>query len=321
MISKHKRIGVLMGGLSAEREVSLRSGENVYEALKRRGYHAARLIFDDADQIVEQLMSVDVVFNCLHGGVGEDGTIQLLLELLNRPYTGSRPLACALAMDKLAAKREFQRAGLPTPPHVEHRGEGWEEWARVVADKLGFPCVVKPVREGSSVGVHIVQNTAELIEAAQATQREYGELFVEGFIEGKEITAGILRIDGEDRALSLIELRAKGQFYDYQAKYTPGLTEFVIPARLDEETTERVQELSLKAHQALGCFGYSRVDLRVTPEGEPFVLEVNTIPGMTETSDLPKAAAAAGIPFDELVERMLETAGLVDRAIWRTKAG
>ena len=308
MISQRKRIGVLMGGRSAEREVSLRSGDNVYEALKRRGYHAAQLILDDADQIVEQLTSVDAVFNCLHGGIGEDGTIQLLLELLNRPYTGSGPLACALAMDKLAAKRQFHRAGLPTPSHVEHRGEDWEEWARVVIEELGFPCVVKPVREGSSVGVHIVQNIEELIEAAQATQREHGDLFAEEFIPGQEITAGILRIDGEDRVLSLIELRAKCEFYDYRAKYTPGMTEFVIPAQLDEETTKRVQELSLKAHQALDCFGFSRVDLRVTPEGEPFVLEVNTIPGMTETSDLPKAAAAAGIPSDDLVEQMLNTA-------------
>lgn len=305
---KRKRVGVLMGGLSAEREVSLRSGENVYRALRHRGYTAEKLVFDDPDALIDQLTGVDVVFNCLHGGIGEDGTIQLLLELLHRPYTGSGPLACALALDKLAAKREFHRAGLPTPPHVEHRGEDWEEWARGVTEKLGFPCVVKPVREGSSVGVHIVHTPEELIEAAQATQREYGELFVEEFIPGKEITAGILRIDGEDRALPLIELRAECEFYNYEAKYTPGMTEFLIPAELSEDTTKRVQELSLQAHRALGCFGYSRVDLRVTPEGEPYVLEVNALPGMTETSDLPKAAQAAGIPFDDLVERMLETA-------------
>jgi D-alanine-D-alanine ligase len=310
---KRKRIGVLMGGLSAEREVSLRSGANVHEALKRRGYDAAELVFDDPNTLIDQITSVDVVFNCLHGGTGEDGTVQLLLELLNRPYTGSGPLACALAMDKLAAKREFHRAGLPTAPHVEARPqddseEAWQRWTKLVEQELGFPCVVKPVREGSSVGVRIAQNEEELIEAARATQREYGNFFVEKFIPGKEITAGILRLEGQDRALPLIELRAKRQFYDYQAKYTPGLTEFVIPARLDEETTRRVQELSLKAHHALGCFGYSRVDLRVTPQGEPYVLEVNTIPGMTETSDLPKAAEAAGISFDELVEHMLKTA-------------
>jgi len=313
---KRKRVGVLMGGLSAEREVSLRSGENVYQALRSRGYNAQKLVFDDPDALIDPLTGVDVVFNCLHGGVGEDGTIQLLLELLNRPYTGSGPLACALAMDKLAAKREFRRAGLLTPPHVERPPQddspdpegAWERWASTVEAELGFPCVVKPVREGSSVGVHIVQSRRELVEAARQTQREFGALFVEKFIEGKEITAGILRLEGEDRALPLLELRAKRQFYDYQAKYTPGLTEFVIPADLDEGTTRRVRDAALKAHRALGCFGYSRVDLRVTPKGEPYVLEVNTLPGMTRTSDLPKAAEAAGIPFDELVERMLETA-------------
>ncbi len=320
MALKRKRIGVLMGGLSAEREVSLRSGENVYQALKRRGYNAQRLVFDDPNALVEQLTGVDVVFNCLHGGIGEDGTIQLLLELLNRPYTGSGPLACALAMDKLAAKREFRHVGLLTPPHVEPPpqepppdssdpgSEAWASWAAEVEEALGFPCVVKPVREGSSVGVHIVPDREALLEAVRQTRREFGAVFVEKFIEGKEVTAGILRVEGEDRALPLIELRAKRAFYDYQAKYTPGLTEFVVPAELDEGTTRRVQDVALRAHRALGCFGYSRVDLRVTPRGEPYVLEVNTLPGMTQTSDLPKAAEAAGIPFDELVERMLETA-------------
>ena len=304
-----------MGGLSPEREVSLRSGENVYRALVRRGYRAEKLVFDDPDALVGQLTSVEVVFNCLHGGIGEDGTIQLLLELLNRPYPGSGPLACALAMDKLAAKRAFRRAGLLTPSHVEEAPpepedapEAWEEWASRVEEELGFPCVVKPVREGSSVGVHIVRDRRGLVEAARKTRKGFGALFVEEFIQGKEITAGILRREGEDRPLPLLELRAQCEFYNYEAKYTPGMTEFVLPAPLDLETTERVQKAALKAHQALGCFGYSRVDLRVTPGGEPYVLEVNALPGMTETSDLPKAAQAAGIPFDELVELMLETA-------------
>ena len=312
---KRRRVGVLMGGLSPEREVSLRSGENVYRALKRRGYRAEKLVFDDPDALIDQLTGVDVVFNCLHGGIGEDGTIQLLLELLNRPYTGSGPLACALAMDKLAAKREFRRAGLLTPPHVERTPQedspnAWEDWAATVEKELGFPCVVKPVREGSSVGVHIVSNREALIEAARQTQQEFGAFFVERFMEGKEITAGILRVEGEDRALPLLELRAKCEFYNYEAKYTPGMTEFILPAELDKKTTKRTQEASLRAHQALGCFGYSRVDLRVTPGGEPYVLEVNTLPGMTETSDLPKAAQAIGISFEELVERMLETAAV-----------
>jgi len=305
---KRARVGVIMGGLSAEREVSLRSGENVYQALVRRGYKAERLIIDGPDELFDKLTGIEVAFLCLHGGIGEDGTIQLLLELMGIPYTGSGPLASALAMDKLAAKKAFKKARLPTAPHIEYRGEAWDEWAERVADKLGFPCVVKPVREGSTIGVHIVQGTSQLVRAAKETQKDHQDLFVEKYIPGVEVTTGILRVGGEERALIPIELRPKRPFYDYKAKYTPGMTEFIIPAELDEKTLSRVQELSLRAHKALGCFGFSRVDLRVTPEGKIFLLEVNTLPGMTETSDLPKSAAAAGIPFDKLVELMLKTA-------------
>ncbi len=305
---KRKRIGVLMGGISPEREVSLKSGQNVYEALRRRGYRAYALVLDTPDQIIPALAGIDIAFLCLHGGIGEDGTIQALLEILGIPYVGSGVLACALAMNKLQAKRIFVSQKLPTAVWVEYTEELWPDWQERVSAQIGFPCVVKPVREGSSIGVHIVHTAAELIPACQATQSEFGEFFVERFIPGKEITAGILRIDGVDRALPLIELRPHREFYDYIAKYTPGECEFIIPAELDAETTARVQELALHAHRALGCFGFSRVDLRVTPQNEPYLLEVNTLPGMTETSDLPKAAAAMGIEFDDLVERMLLTA-------------
>lgn len=305
---QRKRIGVLMGGLSPEREVSLRSGRNCYEALLRRGYRAYPIVLDNPDQIVPGLGGIDIAFLCLHGGIGEDGTIQALLEVLGIPYVGSGVLACVLAMNKLQAKRIFVSQELPTAPWVEYAGELWPDWQERVTERLGFPCVVKPVREGSSIGVHIVHTAEELIPACQATQSKFGEFFVERFIPGKEITAGILRIDGEDRALPLIELRPRREFYDYIAKYTPGECEFIIPAELDAATTARVQQLALQAHKALGCFGFSRVDLRVTPQNEPYLLEVNTLPGMTNTSDLPKAAAAMGIEFDELVERMLLTA-------------
>ncbi|MCX8103085.1 MAG: D-alanine--D-alanine ligase [Candidatus Bipolaricaulota bacterium] len=305
---KRKRIGVLMGGLSSERDVSLRSGRNVYEALIRLGYRAHAIVLDHPDQIVPALGEIDIAFLCLHGGIGEDGTLQALLEVLEIPYVGSGVLACALAMNKVQAKRIFVSHKLPTAPWVEYSGELWPDWQESVTAQLGFPCVVKPVREGSSVGVHIVHTAEELIPACQATQAEFGEFFVERFIPGKEITAGILRLDGEDRALPLIELRPHREFYDYIAKYTPGACEFIIPAELDAETTERVQQLALQAHKILGCFGFSRVDIRVSPQNEPYLLEVNTLPGMTNTSDLPKAAAAMGIRFDELVERMLLTA-------------
>jgi D-alanine-D-alanine ligase len=305
---KRKRIGVLMGGLSPEREVSLKSGQNVYEALVRLGYRAQAIILDHPDQIVPALSEIDIAFLCLHGGIGEDGTLQALLEILEIPYVGSGVLACALAMNKPQAKRIFVNQKLPTAPWVEHHEELGPDWQERVAAQIGFPCVVKPVREGSSVGVRIVHSPEGLIPACQATHSEFGAFFVEKFIPGKEITAGILRIDGDDRALPLIELRPHREFYDYIAKYTPGECEFIIPAELDAETTARVQRLALQAHTVLGCFGFSRVDLRVTPQNEPYLLEVNTLPGMTNTSDLPKAAAAMGIGFDELVERMLLTA-------------
>ncbi len=310
---RRRRVGVLMGGLSPEREVSLRSGENVYRALVRKGYSAEKLVFDDPDTLIDRLAGAEVLFNCLHGGIGEDGTIQLLLDLLNRPYTGSGPLACARAMDKLVAKREFRRVGLATPSHMEvdlpeDTPDAWEDWVARVDETLGFPCVVKPVREGSSVGVHIVQDRHELVQAVRATRNAFGACFVEEFIEGKEITVGILRMEGEDRGLPPLEIRVREGFYDYAAKYTPGRTEFVLPAELSAETAEEVQAAALAAHRALGCFGYSRVDLRVSSQGTPYVLEVNPLPGMTKTSDLPQAAQAAGLSFDDLVERMLETA-------------
>ena len=306
------KIGVLMGGQSGEREVSLSSGRNVLDALIRQDYQAESVVLDDPDDLVDQLSAIDVVFNCLHGGTGEDGTLQLLFELLERPYTGSGPLACAWAMDKLAAKQEFSRIGLATPGYIEYpEGQDWGEWEDRVSRELGLPCVVKPVREGSSLGVHIVRTPDQLIEAAQAIQAEYGELIAERFIDGQEITAGVLRVDGEDRALPLVEMRAKTEFYDYEAKYTPGMTEFIVPAKLADDTTRRAQQAALEAHQALGCFGFSRVDMRVSSDGTPHVLEVNTVPGMTSTSDLPQAAEADGIPLEQLVEQMLQSA--VDR--------
>jgi D-alanine-D-alanine ligase len=302
------RIGVLMGGLSAEREVSLRSGENVYRALKARGYNAIKLELSSPDELIPKLAEVDLVFICLHGGLGEDGTIQALLDCLGKPYTGSGALASRLALDKLLAKEAFLRAGLPTPPYIHPDSEGWLAVALEGAEHLGFPVVVKPRAEGSSLGVRIVHSPAELEAALRETKERFGDLYLEKFIPGKEVTAGILRIGGEDRALPLIELRPREGFYDYKAKYTPGATEFIIPAAFESEVAQKAQELALAAHRALGCFGFSRVDLRVTEAGEVFILEVNTIPGMTATSDLPKAAAAAGIPFEELVEYMLKTA-------------
>lgn len=295
-----------MGGWSGERAISLRSGANVYRALKTRGYDAVRVEISSADELVPRLAEIDLAFICLHGGIGEDGTIQALLDILGKPYTGSPALAGRLALDKLLAKEAFTRAGLPIPPYLPYKDESaWLEEAQV---ELGYPLVAKPQASGSSLGVQVVRSHEELEAAVRQIKEEFAGLYVEKFIPGKEITAGILRQEGEDRALPLLELRPKPEFYNYEAKYTPGATEFVIPAELDEGTTRKAQQLALAAHQALGCFGFSRVDLRVTEKGEVYILEVNTIPGMTETSDLPQAAAAAGISFEDLVEYMLRTA-------------
>ena len=305
---KGRRIGVLLGGLSGEREVSLGSGENVYRALRDRGYKPIKVEVSAADELIPQLSEVELVFICLHGGIGEDGTVQALLDLLRKPYTGSPALACRLALDKLLAKEAFAAAGLLTPPYVHLQGDDWFAEALEGAERLGFPVVVKPRAEGSSLGVKIVRQEDELQEALRETRDKFSDLYLERFIPGKEVTAGILRIGREDRALPLIELRPKEQFYDYRAKYTPGATEFVIPAELPDRVAAKAQELALAAHRALGCFGFSRVDLRVTEDGQVYILEVNTIPGMTATSDLPKAAQAAGISLEELVEYMLQTA-------------
>ena len=303
---REERIGVLMGGPSGEREVSLRSGENVYRALKKRGYNATKVEISSADELIPQLAEIDLAFICFHGGWGEDGTIQALLDVLRKPYTGSPALASRMAMDKLLAKEAFTKAGIPTPPWMGY-GDA-PAWPEEVEAELGYPVVVKPRAEGSSLGVRIVRSHEELEDAIHATEEKFDDLYVERFIPGKEVTAGILRWEGADRALPLIELRPKPEFYNYEAKYTPGATEFIIPAELDDETTEKARELALAAHRALGCFGFSRADLRVTGDGGVYILEVNTVPGMTATSDLPKAAEAAGIPFEDLVQYMLKTA-------------
>ena len=304
---RRREIAVLMGGWSREREVSLKSGENVYRALKKLGYRAVKVDLAAPDELIPKLAGIEVAFICLHGGLGEDGTLQALLDVLGIPYTGSPALACRLAMDKLLAKEAFERAGLPTPPWLRYEPD--PKWPELARERLGLPLVLKPIGEGSSLGVEIVRREEELEGAIRRAREHLGEeFFAERYIPGKEITAGILRTRGEDRALPLIELRPRREFYDYQAKYLPGETEFIIPAELDESTTGKVQKLALEAHRALGCYGFSRVDLRVTEAGEAYILEVNAIPGMTETSDLPKAAQAAGISFEELVEYMLQTA-------------
>jgi len=308
MVKNLGTIGVIAGGDSPEREVSLTSGHQIHAALGKLGYRAKEIDIESLDDLVPSLRGIDVAFNCLHGGSGENGVVQLLLDVLGIPYAGSGPLASALAMDKPRAKAVLVAKGLAVPRWQLYRNDDLEAFFEAACDELGLPLVIKPCDEGSSFGVRIVEDSTKLVEAAARTLSQFGSLFVEEFIAGRDLTAGILLVEGEERALPLVEMCPKNRFYDYEAKYTKGMTEYLVPAPLPEETTRRVQEAALTAHQCLGCYGFSRVDLRLGEDDIPYVLEVNTLPGMTPTSDLPQAAAAVGIDFPQLVEVMLQTA-------------
>jgi D-alanine-D-alanine ligase len=301
---KSKKIGVLMGGLSAEREISLKSGAAVHQALLAQGYNS--IAIDVGRDLAAVLMQekVEAAFIALHGRYGEDGCVQGLLELMQIPYTGSGVLASALAMHKLYSKQTFISAGILTAPfHHFRRGD------QVRLDLLAFdlPIVVKPVQEGSSVGVSIVREGSQLEAALASAFRHDSEILVEQYIKGQEVQVGIL----DDRPIGAIEIVPANEFYDFEAKYTNGMAEHIFPARLEPALYQKAQLIGLAAHHALGCSGYSRVDLLVTESGDSYVLEVNTLPGMTALSLLPEIAVkGAGLPFETLVEQIIESATL-----------
>ncbi len=303
-----RTIGVLAGGDSPEREVSLLSGKGVFDALQRRGHSVRFVEIDTLDDLVPGLNGVDVAFNCLHGGSGEDGIVRMLLDVMGIPSIGSGPLACSRAMDKTQAKALFRSKDIPTPAGVSVDTESLEVKLREAVDTLTFPMILKPQNGGSTIAVHRVEAEADLLPTAQSILAEFDSVLIEPFISGRELTVGILRVEGEEIALPVIEIRFPGDLFDYGAKYTAGQAEFLAPAPLPLDVAERVQALSLQAHQALDCYGFSRVDSRLGEDGVPYVLEVNTLPGMTPISDLPRAAAVNGIEYDELVEIMLSTA-------------
>jgi D-alanine-D-alanine ligase len=306
----HGPIGVIAGGDSPERAVSLMTGERVTQALHDLGHAATLLKIEHLDDLVSAVRGMATVFNCLHGGAGEDGTVQLLFEVLGIAYPGSGPQASALCMDKARSKDVLSRRGIPVPRSVLYSGGPVSPFCERTVSEVGLPLVLKPTNQGSSVGVRIVEAAEALPAAITEGFEAYGPFLVEAYIPGRELTAGILQIDGVEQALPIVEMRPKNRFahYDYEAKYTDGMTEFLVPAPLDESATKRVQEVALAAHRALGCSGFSRIDLRLHADGTPYVLEANTLPGMPPTSDLPRAAAAAGIRFNDLVALMLETA-------------
>ncbi len=300
-----KKIGVLMGGKSREREISLRSGNKVLESLQRQKFFAEAL--DPAEKgFIEKLQKFDIAFIALHGRYGEDGCIQGLLEILNIPYTGSGVLASALGMNKVASKRIFEACGIPTPKYWTFEN-GLEHGCEEVLRNCKMPVMAKATSEGSSIGVILVKEEKELTKVIEKLIFEFGDAFVEEFIDGKSVTVGILGWGDNITALSVLELVSQNEFYDYQAKYTQGMTEFIIPARLSKEIYAQTQITALKAHLALGCHGFSRVDIMVGQDGTPFVHDVNTIPGLTDLSDLPACAQAVGISYDELVLKMLSS--------------
>lgn len=306
---KNKKIAVLCGGRSGEREVSLRSGKRVFDSLKQQGFDVQQ--FDLADDLITTLkqMKIDLVYIALHGRWGEDGSVQGLLEIANIPYTGSKVLASALAMNKLAAKKIFDASGIPTPRYVEINAfTDIAAQAEKIKRTFPFPLVVKPVSEGSSLGVSIIKQEDDLPRTLEMTIKEYQDVFVEEFIKGREVTVGVIGVGDGLQALPVLELVPRKDFYDFEAKYTSGLTEFILPARLTGPLYEKVRATALKAHLALGCYGVSRVDLIVSADHIPYVTEVNSIPGMTEQSDLPAEAAHAGISFDQLVVKILASA-------------
>lgn len=308
MLTK-KKIGVLMGGTSTEREVSLRSGTAIHNALKGLGYDT--IAIDAGPDICSVLKTetIELSFLALHGGYGENGAIQGMLEVLGIPYTGSGVLASALAMDKEASKKIFLHHKIPVPPFVVIQRSAFSVQRKTPNSELltpdfNLPWVVKPVAEGSSVGISIVKEETGF-EQALETAYHYGlKAIVEKYIDGKEVHIGILN----DRILGGVEVRPSLEFYSYEAKYTAGQTEYILPPEIDTKAYERAKVAAFSAHSALGCKGATRVDLRVDGEGNPYVLEVNTIPGMTETSLLPKIAKKAGLDFPALIEEMVRGA-------------
>lgn len=303
---KKLTVAVLSGGRSSEREVSLKSGDQVFEALDKQRYRVLR--YDpstDLNQLVADAGRIDVALIILHGIHGEDGTVQGLLDLLDIPYQGSGVIGSAIGMNKLASKRLYDQMGLPTPPYIAVHRKDPPDIASI-GSRLGFPLVVKPVNGGSSIGMSIVKSEADLLEALETAWRHDDAVLIESFVKGVELTGGVLGND-ELLALPIVEiLPGEGyEFFDFQAKYTPGASREICPARIDEALTEKAQTYAKMAHQALFCRGYSRTDM-ILCDRDIYVLETNTIPGMTPTSLFPLAARTAGISFPELLDTLID---------------
>lgn len=307
VIPSECKVALLAGGTSGEREISIASGEGAKRALEEAGFAVTWIdpaSKEDLKRLIEE--PFDVAFLCLHGKMGEDGTIQGMLELLGIPYTCSGVLSSATAMDKAKSKVFYEIGGVPTPPSITlKRDEAFdlEELKRAI----GVPCVVKPATEGSALGVEIVDDGDRLLDALNTAFEIDSQVLVEMFVAGTEVTVAIIGND-QPHALPIIEIVPRGEFYDFDSKYAPGGSQHICPARLDEGLTAQIQDYASRAHLALGCRGVSRSDFIVDANGQAWILETNTIPGMTATSLLPDAARAAGMSFPELCTVLIDYA-------------
>lgn len=308
-IDNKAKIAVLCGGMSSEAEVSRRSGKGCFEALQRLGYKNSELVEVD-ENIAQKLKDgkYDYAYNALHGKYGEDGCIQGILEILKIPYTGCGVMSSAICMNK-----EYTKRILSTNPQIPmaksafvKRGDDLEEKTA----HLRYPLITKPVSEGSSFGMTKVNKKEELKSAYEQALKYNDDVLIEEFIEGFFVTVGVLEQDGKNFATEILEIRPKNEWYDYEAKYTQGMSDFILPANISPELTERIKDISITAHETAGCRGVSRVDFMVGNDGIPYVIEINTSPGMTATSDLPAQSKVMGISYDNLVQIILNGAGL-----------
>lgn len=303
------KIAVLYGGISKEREVSISSSEGIIQALEKSGHEVTAIDFNP-NQMEEILnLEVDLVYIGLHGKFGEDGCIQGLLEMLDIPYVGSGVLASSLAMDKYKAKQLFEQKSIPTAKGQKYRLEDESEAPNIaeqIKESFPLPFVVKPNQEGSTLGLTIVEDYEDTLEAVQKASHSDEMILVEEFIKGKELTVPVMGKQMEEEALPIIEIIPKNETYDYESKYSDGGSEHVIPARISLEMTQQIQEYAVWAHQVLGCDVYSRADFLLTEDGIPYILEVNTLPGMTATSLFPDSAKEVGISYEEMIGKFVQ---------------
>jgi D-alanine-D-alanine ligase len=309
-----KRVAVLKGGPSLERQISLRSAARVEDALEARGHEVLPIDVDSS--LVERLREVaaDVAFIALHGRGGEDGTVQEILEIVGLPYTGSGVLACIRTMDKVLTKHLLARNGLATPDFFAFNETAFREFGAAdalpaIEERLGFPLVVKPAAQGSALGIRFARSPDDVPEALVAAFSYDDKVLLERYVEGRELAVSLLETGEGAQALPIVEARPREEyFFDFESRYEIGKTDFVCPAELAPGVTERAQELALAVYRLLGCYGFARVDMILSADNEPQVLEAQAIPGLTDTSLLPQAADAAGISFEALVERLVELA-------------